>query len=91
MRYESNGWEAEVDISHYFEQDKTAQFETTTDAYTLIDAELAYTFVRSSKNLTIYLKGRNLGDEKARVHSSFLKDLAPLPGRGFSIGIRGML
>lgn len=91
LRYESNGWEAEVDISHYFEQDKTAQFETTTDAYTLIDAELAYTFVRSSKNLTIYLKGRNLGDEKARVHSSFLKDLAPLPGRGFSIGIRGML
>ena len=30
----------------------------------------------------------NLTDREARVHTSFLKDVAPLPGRGFSFGIR---
>lgn len=90
LRYESNGWATEVGVSHYFEQDKVAELETSTDAYTLVDAELAYTFTASNSDLTVYLKGSNLTDEEARVHSSFLKNQAPLPGRGFSLGLRGM-
>ncbi|MFA7553909.1 MAG: TonB-dependent receptor [Spongiibacteraceae bacterium] len=90
LRYQNNGWEAELGASHYFEQDKVAELETSTDAYTLVDAELAYTFTDSRGDLTIYLKGSNLTDEEARVHSSFVKDSSPLPGRGFSIGLRSM-
>lgn len=90
IRYHSNGWEAELGASHYFEQDKVADMETSTDAYTLVDAEVAYTFTADRGDLTVYLKGSNLTDEEARVHSSFLKDKAPLPGQGFSIGLRGM-
>jgi iron complex outermembrane receptor protein len=90
LRYEHNGWEAGLGASHYFEQDKVAELETSTDPYTLVDAELAYTFTGNRGDLTIYLKGSNLTDEEARVHSSFLKDEAPLPGRGLSIGLRGM-
>ncbi len=90
LRYQSNGWEAEFGASHYFEQDNVAQLETSTDAYTLVDAELAYTFTDSRGDLTVYLKGSNLTNEEARVHSSFLKNQAPLPGRGFSMGLRGV-
>lgn len=89
LRYQHNGWEAEVDVSHYFEQDEVAELETSTDAYTLVNAEFAYNFSVSHTDLTVYLKGSNLTDEEARVHSSFLKDQAPLPGRGFSVGFRG--
>lgn len=89
LRYQNNGWEAEIDISHYFKQNQLAELETSTEAYTLVDAELAYTFTDRRGELTAYLKGSNLTDEEARVHSSFLKDRAPLPGRGFSIGLRG--
>lgn len=89
LRYQSNGWEAELGAAHYFEQDKVAEMETATDAYTLVDAEVAYTFTAERGDLTVYLKVANLTDEEARVHSSFLKDKAPLPGRGFSIGLRG--
>ena len=88
LRYEYDGWDAEIGVSHYFKQDKVAELETSTDAYTLVDAELAYTFTGNSNDLTVYLKGSNLTDEEARVHSSFLKDQAPLPGRGISIGLR---
>jgi len=34
------------------------------------------------------LRGRNLADEEARNHVSFLKDVAPLPGRDLSLGLR---
>lgn len=90
LHYHSNGWEAELGLPHYFEQDKVAELETRTDAYTLVDAELAYTFTASNSDITVYLKGSNLTDDEARVRSSFLKNQAPLPGRGFSIGLRGM-
>lgn len=90
LRYQSSGWEAGLGVSHYFEQNKVAELETSTDAYILVDAELAYTFTTGHSDLTVYLKGNNLTDEEARVHSSFLKNQAPLPGRGFSMGLRGM-
>ena len=36
----------------------------------------------------LFLDGTNLLDEEARAHTSFLKDVAPLPGRGFAFGVR---
>ncbi|MGO2372603.1 MAG: hypothetical protein ACTJIB_18735 [Pseudoalteromonas prydzensis] len=38
--------------------------------------------------MTVYLKADNLTDQEARVHSSYLKDEAPLPGRSVSLGVR---
>jgi iron complex outermembrane receptor protein len=84
--YESGNWRAELSGQYYFEQDETAAFETSTPGYTLIDAQVSYSF---SDNLKIYLKGHNLTDEYARVHASFLKDKAPLPARSFAVGISG--
>ena len=40
-------------------------------------------------DFVIFVKANNLTDEEARVHQSFLKDVAPLPARGFEFGIRG--
>jgi iron complex outermembrane receptor protein len=37
--------------------------------------------------VVLFAEGRNLGDEEAREHASFLKDLAPLPGRNFRAGL----
>ena len=84
--YEMGKWRAELSGQHYFEQDQTAALETSTAGYTLIDAQVTYQF---SDALKIYLKGHNLTDEYARVHSSFLKDEAPLPARSFALGISG--
>jgi len=36
----------------------------------------------------ILIRGRNLTDEEARNHVSFLKEVAPLPGRDVSLVYR---
>jgi iron complex outermembrane receptor protein len=84
--YEVGNWRAELSSQHYFEQDNIDSFETTTDAYTLVDMQVSYAL---SDGLKIYVKGNNLTDEYARVHASFLKDKAPLPARSFALGVSG--
>ena len=36
----------------------------------------------------LFLRGRNLLDEDARLHTSPLKDRLPLPGRSIGAGVR---
>ncbi len=80
---------ANVSWTHYSDQDDVAMLETETDGYDWINANINYRIPVNETELTLFLKVENLGDEEARVHSSFLKDLAPRPGRNFQIGIRG--
>ncbi len=94
LNYQGNKYDGEVSVSHYFSQNDISQLETKTAAYTIVDVHLNYyldsEFVNFSGNdLVLYFKGQNLTDEYAQVHSSFLKEVAPLPGRNFSLGIRG--
>lgn len=46
------------------------------------------TFPRWSRlpNLKLFIDGHNLTNEEAREHTSFLKDIAPLPGRSIRAG-----
>ena len=68
-------------------QDRVSALETTTDGYDLLSADLGYSLAVGPTTLTLYLRGRNLLDEEARRHVSFLKDLAPLPGRSIITGL----
>lgn len=36
----------------------------------------------------LFLRGTNLTNAEARVHTSFLKEIAPLPGRNLTVGLR---
>ena len=63
--------------------------ELPTDSYTLWGADLRYRmFVSDTATVDLFVVGTNLSDEEARPHTSFLKDLAPLPGRSFRLGVR---
>lgn len=87
--YQNEQLSAHLDITRYQQQDKIAQQETSTDAYTLIDASVSYDFSLFEQDMAVYLKASNLTDTEARVHSSFLKDIAPRPGRSIGLGLRG--
>jgi len=89
INYQTNDFDVELSASHYFKQDKVSALESPTDAYTMLDAHFNYYISDVGNDLVLYAKAQNLTDEHARVHSSFLKDVAPLPGRNFSLGIRG--
>ncbi len=88
VRWHLGPWRASAGPVHYFEQDRTAQFESETDAFTLWNAALSYRIDAQQASFDLYLKGDNLSDEDARLHTSFLKDRAPLPGRNVTAGVR---
>ena len=88
LHYEASNWHAEFGMTHYAKQDKTGELETETDSYTLVNASFNYYIEMDNAEIVLFAKGNNLTDEEARVHSSFIKDEAPLPGRSFIFGTR---
>lgn len=89
LEYTHDNVSANLSWTHYNKQDDVAELETETDGYDWINASINYQIPLESTSLTLFVKGENLSDEEARVHSSFLKNIAPRPGRNFRIGIRG--
>jgi len=69
-------------------QDRISEFETPTDGYTMLNANLGYRLFAGDVAYDILLRGSNLTDELALNHVSFLKDVAPLPGRDVSLSLR---
>ncbi len=89
LAYTLDNLRADLDITYFAKQDDISTFETETDGYTLVDASITYDIPLGDIDLSVYLRGENLTDEEARVHTSFLKDIAPRPGRNFALGVRG--
>lgn len=88
VHYEYQDWHAEIELIRYNEQAQIAENETKTDTYTMISASVNYYLDLDNVDMTFYLKGENLNNQEGRVHSSYLKDEAPLPARSFSVGVR---
>ena len=88
LHWEQDNWHAELGAIRYSKQNKITDFETQTDGYTLISAAFNYYISLNSTDMKLYLKANNLTNELARVHSSFLKDDAPLPARSFVLGAK---
>jgi iron complex outermembrane receptor protein len=85
------GLMAEVGYTRAEKQDSTADLELATDAYDDVYMRLAYKIDFQNSQLELFLNGNNLTDEEQRLHTSFIKDLAPQPGRTIEFGIRAML
>ncbi|KAB8316080.1 TonB-dependent receptor [Tolypothrix campylonemoides VB511288] len=89
LRWARGPLRASLGAIRYDRQDKVAELESETPGYTLVDAHVAWHQDTAAGNAwEIFLDGTNLTDEEARLHTSFLKDVAPLPGRGVAFGVR---
>jgi len=89
FNYITDEYSAELSATHYFKQSDTAELETETDGYTMLDANFNYFINNVGDDMVAFLKVNNITDEEARVHTSFLKNVSPLPARGVTVGIRG--
>jgi iron complex outermembrane receptor protein len=94
LGWRAAGWNATLGVLHVQRQDRVAVFdlrdgepESPTDGYTRVDASLAWR-PDIDLPLTVYVQGRNLGNADMRIHTSYLKDLAPPPGRSLLLGLR---
>jgi iron complex outermembrane receptor protein len=88
LTWRSDRWSASADVRRVEEQERVAPFETATDGYTMVGATLGWRFFVGDTVHDLLLSGVNLGDEEARVHASYLKELAPLPGRDVRLTYR---
>lgn len=86
--YQGKALGARVGIEQVFSQDRTAEFETATDGYTFVNAEISYRLTDDPMSWEVVLFGRNLTDAEGRNHLSFLKDVAPLQGRYVGLSAR---
>jgi iron complex outermembrane recepter protein len=84
----SNPWSGYAQAIRVMGASRVASQETTTDGYTLVNAELAYRLGSRTQGADLYLQGRNLLNQTVRQHTSFLKDIAPMPGRTVILGLR---
>ncbi len=86
--YKQNKLGLRLDADQTFAQTNIAQGETKTKSYLMLDFGVDYQVNVGNTNSLLYVKGTNLLDEEARNHVSFIKDVAPLMGRSFVVGIR---
>lgn len=88
LRYTGEQFFGLAEVRRVQRQDRTAEFETETAGYTFFNASIGYRLFLSPVITDLILRGTNLTHEEARNHVSFLKDVAPLPGRNVSFGVR---
>ena len=82
------GWRASIDTQRYATQNAVADFEEPTAGFSLLNASVAYHWDVQNLGWEVFLRGNNLGDREARMHTSVLKEDAPLPGRNLQFGVR---
>ncbi|MCX6943137.1 MAG: TonB-dependent receptor [Verrucomicrobia bacterium] len=86
--WSSTAWSAGVESQFYSAQKHVAANETPSDRYALVSAHLSRTAEFSHLRTEVFVRGTNLANTEARPHPSFVKDLAPLAGRGVVAGLR---
>ncbi len=81
LRYNGGTIRADVGLTKVAEQDRIAPLEEETEGYSTVDMSVGYRLFTGEVTHDFILRGSNLTDQEARNHTSFLKELAPLPGR----------
>lgn len=91
LRWHDDDWRASIGVTRYFSHDRIAINETPTAGFTLLSAHLAWSFLNTDRqSWEVFVDGSNLGNRLARLSTSLVKDEVPLPGRNFSVGVRGI-
>jgi iron complex outermembrane receptor protein len=91
LSYRGNAVAAEIEIQRSEAQTQLAANEQKTPAFTMLNlgAEMPVTTSFGALRLTARLN--NALNVEARNHVSFVKDVAPLPGRNFIVGLQARL
>ncbi|PHZ84376.1 TonB-dependent receptor domain-containing protein [Paremcibacter congregatus] len=83
--YEGETLGASGSIRFVDDQTNLAASELMTEGYTDINMEVSWRPFGDDQDLTLRLQGKNLSNAERRQHTSFLKDLLPMPGRSVKI------
>jgi iron complex outermembrane receptor protein len=88
ISWSGGAWTAGAECQVVFDQKRVAAGETTSSGYTLLSAHVSRSIELGHAELQLFVRGSNLLNDEARPHPSFVKELAPLAGRGAVAGVR---
>lgn len=85
----SGPWNGQLRLTRGRAQTRPGDNETPTAAFTRLDAGLRWTAATPpvGAGMTLFVVGRNLGNQSIRNSSSFLRNYAPEPGRMVELGL----
>jgi iron complex outermembrane receptor protein len=85
---ERGNFDGRIEVEHARRVTRTADRETPTPGYTLVNAEIEWHPLERRPSFALALAANNIFDVEARRHSSLLKDFAPLAGRDVRLTAR---
>ena len=86
LSYMQDGLKFALSLKDVSAQNDTADHETATDGFQMLNLNLSKTVeFGPGQSLTLSVFGKNLLDEVARNHTSFVKNEVPLAGRNLGI------
>ena len=88
MTYFQGPWYGSLSYTRVNKQNDTALFETSTRGYNDLNLYVSYRISHGDNDVTLFVSAANLLDEEIRRHTSFVKELAPMPGRSGIFGVR---
>ncbi len=88
VAWQHAAWSAGVDWQITRAQHRVSANEAPSDEYQLLGAHAAWQWARGEGGWELFVRGSNLTNATARPHTSFLREIAPLPGRAFGVGLR---
>jgi len=87
LEAESERFTFRAEVDYAAEQNKVEVFEIPTDDYALVNLFATWRAPTGAQDVRLSLSVLNLLDDDARQHTSFLKDVVPLPGRNVRFSI----
>lgn len=89
LSWEHPAWRISTGVLDAEEQNRPGPNEEATEGYTRWNAGIEYRAdIRAEDELVLFLRFKNITDEEIRLSTSFLREVAPEPGRSVEGGIR---
>ncbi|NHC61451.1 TonB-dependent receptor domain-containing protein [Paenalcaligenes suwonensis] len=83
-----NSWQAYLNYTQHFSQNRVADYESRTAGYGMFGAGISYRTKLAGNAYEFYVKGSNLFNQLGYNHASFISRAAPLAGRNVMAGVR---
>jgi iron complex outermembrane receptor protein len=88
LNWQSKIVDAGVTFSHYGRQNDYGAYDTATDAYNSLGAQIAVRPFRQYPGVELAVIGQNLTNDVQRLATSFNKDLVVMPGRSVRLVVK---
>lgn len=88
LSYNYSEFSAGLDLTNILAQNDNGSLETDTNGYSILNLNMNYNVFAGKRKLNLFAKATNLLDENGRLHTSFIKDRAPIMGRALMVGFQ---